>query len=152
MRVTSAEKIPHPHSMDCSGTSFLKPQAMSCPRCFRISTTSSRVLYHAKPKSRRTSRIYRHYLLQVLENGGVPQMTIGAWVKPIANGSVNISRDVVLGNFMGTNNQVQLADTFGFTANVGLRGVDNTPSFLNLSGLLRGLRKFRSRTLNLSIV
>jgi hypothetical protein len=69
--------------------------------------------------------------------GPMPSMNIGAWVLPIANGTVNISRDVVLGNYMGTNNSVQLADSFGFTANVGLyAGVDNAPSFLSLSGLV----------------
>jgi hypothetical protein len=78
-------------------------------------------------------------LIQYLLSGETPPMNIGAWVLPIVNGSVNISRDVVLGNYMGTNNPVQLADSFGFTANVGLyAGVDNPPTFLNLSGLAEG--------------
>lgn len=78
-------------------------------------------------------------LIQYLENGVAPPMNIGAWAAPIVNGTVNISREVVLGNYMGTNNAVQLADSFGFTVNVGLyAGVDNAPTFLNLSGLAEG--------------
>jgi hypothetical protein len=72
-------------------------------------------------------------------SGPAPSLNIKTWVTPIANGTVNISRDVVLGNYLGTNNSVQLADSFGFTANVGVyAGFDNTPAYLDINGLVEG--------------
>jgi len=77
-------------------------------------------------------------LMQAFENGQSTKVNFGAWSAPIASGSVQISRDVVLGQYLGTNNLVQLADTFGFTGNIGLMiGFDGTPAFLGLQGLVQ---------------
>ena len=79
--------------------------------------------------------------IQKYLNTGVMQTaSLGMWFAPLLNGSVQISRDVVFGQYLGTNQLVQLADTFGFTLQAGLLiGVDGlgaTP--LSVSGQIQG--------------
>jgi hypothetical protein len=75
-----------------------------------------------------------------LSTGVAQAVNFGGWVGPLANGSVQISRDVVLGQYLGTNNLVQLADTFGFTLQagilIGVDGLSATP--YSLSGTVEG--------------
>ncbi len=70
---------------------------------------------------------------------GVAQSVgIGVWIAPVVNGGVNISRDVVLGSYLGTSNLVQLVDTFGFYANAGMMvGVQGLKT-VGLSGSVEG--------------
>ena len=64
-----------------------------------------------------------HYV----ETGEFLEQSVGAWVSPIVNGSLILSRDVVVGNHQGSDHLVQTADTFGFAvslgANVGFEGL-----------------------------
>ena len=75
-----------------------------------------------------------------LSTGTVQTTNLNAWFAPLLNGSVQISRDVVFGQYLGTSSLVQLADTFGFTMQAGfMMGVDGlaaTP--LSLSGTVQG--------------
>ncbi len=69
--------------------------------------------------------------LQTGENQAVP---LGVWAAPIVSGALNLSRSVVIGNYLGTNNLVSLADSFGVTVNAGITiGVDGLVSMLRLS-------------------
>lgn len=63
------------------------------------------------------------------EHPGEPyQMPIKAYAAPYGGASINMSRDVVSGTFYGSEYPVQLVDSFGVSANVGLfMGVDGTP-------------------------
>ncbi len=64
-----------------------------------------------------------HYV----ETGEFLEQQVGAWVSPIVNGSLILSRDVVVGNHQGSDHLVQTADTFGFAvslgANIGFEGL-----------------------------
>lgn len=44
---------------------------------------------------------------------------VGSWISPIADVNLIASRDVVVGNYLGTDNLVQLADTIGWSVEVG---------------------------------
>lgn len=44
---------------------------------------------------------------------------VGSWISPIADIDLILSRDVVVGNYLGTDNLVQLADTIGWSIEVG---------------------------------
>ncbi len=55
-----------------------------------------------------------------VETGELLPIGIGAWWSPVINGDILFSRDIVLGNYLGTDNLVQLADTFGARADLGL--------------------------------
>ncbi len=72
----------------------------------------------------------------------------GSWTAPIASGGVDISRDIVIGSYMGTtgdngsSNIVQLADNFGFHVSAGLiigfDGLPTNPIPLFLQGQVMG--------------
>ena len=52
---------------------------------------------------------------------GVPQnIPLGVWAYPTINGNIIVNRDVVIGSYLATDNQVQLADTIGFNVNLGI--------------------------------
>lgn len=55
-----------------------------------------------------------------VETGEFMEQSVGAWVSPILNGQLILGRDIVVGNYMGTDNLVQLADTFGYGVRVGV--------------------------------
>lgn len=55
-----------------------------------------------------------------IKTGELLPIGIGAWYSPVLNADLIFSRDIVLGNYLGTDNMVQLADTFGVRADLGL--------------------------------
>lgn len=59
-------------------------------------------------------------LSHYLETGEIKPIGIETWFSPIVNAQLIFSRDVVLGNYLGTDNLVQLADTFGASVNLGV--------------------------------
>lgn len=63
-----------------------------------------------------------HYV----ETGYLLDFPIGAWVSPLGNIGLVASRDVVVGNYLGTDNLVQLADSIGFNIQMGVQvGIEN---------------------------
>lgn len=68
-----------------------------------------------------------------IETGELIPIGIGTWSQPMFGGQLIFSRDIVLGNYLGTDNIVQLADTFGGSVelgfNLGIEGLGN-----NLAG------------------
>jgi hypothetical protein len=80
-------------------------------------------------------------LIKYFQTGTNQLANLGLWTGPVLNGSMGISRDIVLGNYMGNNNLVQLADTFSVSATAGFMiGVDGLPTWGNLQvqGLVSG--------------
>lgn len=53
------------------------------------------------------------------EHGEFPPLPISHWTSPVVNGNIILGRDIVIGGSLGTDNFVQLADTFGFTFTLG---------------------------------
>jgi hypothetical protein len=64
---------------------------------------------------------FQNGLEHFIETGEFLEQSVGAWVSPIVNGQVILSRNIVVGNYMGTDNLVQLADTFGYGVRVGVQ-------------------------------
>ncbi|MDD4972873.1 MAG: hypothetical protein PHY93_00900 [Bacteriovorax sp.] len=54
-----------------------------------------------------------------LQTGVIKPIGISTWSTPLVNGHLIFSRDIVLGNYLGTDNLVQLADTIGASVNLG---------------------------------
>ncbi|WP_372653091.1 hypothetical protein [Halobacteriovorax sp.] len=74
-----------------------------------------------------------HYV----ETGEFLEQKVGAWFSPILNGSLILSRDVVVGNHQGSDDLVQTADTFGFAVSLGANvGFEGLPS--GYSAILKG--------------
>lgn len=66
----------------------------------------------------------RHFV----ETGELLPIKIGTWTSPILNFKMILSRDIVIGNYLGADNLVQLADTFGAGIDLGFMvGVEGLP-------------------------
>lgn len=55
-----------------------------------------------------------------VDTGELLPIKVGVWYSPIVDVNLILSRDIVLGNYLGTDNLVQLADTFGASAEIGV--------------------------------
>lgn len=63
---------------------------------------------------------FKEGLDHFVETGELLPIKVGAWYSPTFNAQLLLSRDIILGNYLGTDNLVQLADTFGASVDVGL--------------------------------
>lgn len=69
-----------------------------------------------------------------VETGEFLEFPVGTWYSPTASFNLTLSRDVVVGNYLGTDNLVQLADTIGYAASVGGHmGIENVPEIQTLA-------------------
>lgn len=55
-----------------------------------------------------------------VDTGELLPIKVGVWYSPVVDVDLILSRDIVLGNYLGTDNLVQLADTFGASAEIGV--------------------------------
>lgn len=82
------------------------------------------------PNDKRVDFYHKQFLTGLnhfVKTGEFLQFPVSAWTQPVANLGLNLSRDVVVGNYLGTDNLVQLADTIGWTVQLGVHvGVENT--------------------------
>ncbi len=82
-----------------------------------------------------------HYV----ETGEFKEYGVGTWFSPIVNGNLILSRDIVVGNYLGTNNLVQLADTIGVSVTLGgILGIENVPRWpiASATGTLSAVRTY----------
>ncbi len=75
----------------------------------------------------RQQDLYLEQLFKYLTTGIVSNIPFGIWVYPTFGGSLILSREVVIGSYLGTDNKIQLADVVGFSVNAGV--------FANVEGL-----------------
>ncbi|MBC7712418.1 MAG: hypothetical protein H7177_03715 [Rhizobacter sp.] len=66
-----------------------------------------------------------------VQTGELLPISVGAWYAPVLDIQLLLSRDIILGNYLGTDNLVQLADTFGASADIGV--------FAGIEGIGAGL-------------
>jgi hypothetical protein len=57
---------------------------------------------------------------ELVKQGKNPNTLIKGYHLPMINGGINLSRNIVAGSYLGTNNLIQLVDTIGVSVNVGL--------------------------------
>ncbi|NOT80888.1 MAG: hypothetical protein HOP07_18030 [Bacteriovoracaceae bacterium] len=78
-----------------------------------------------------------------VKTGELLPIKVGSWVEPMFGLNLILSRDIILGNYLGTDNLVQLADTFGAGVDVGVfvgiegLGYDIAPSLKVSTSLVR---------------
>jgi hypothetical protein len=84
-----------------------------------------------KTRSKFFQKQFEDGLNHFIQTGELIPIGIDTWSSPIASGSLILSRDIVLGNYLGTDNLVQLADTFGASIDLG--------AYLGVEGLGAGL-------------
>ena len=67
-------------------------------------------------------------LQHFVKTGEFLSFPVSTWASPVADIGLNASRDVVIGNYMGTDNLVQIADSIGWSVRLGTHiGVENVP-------------------------
>lgn len=89
-----------------------------------------------KTRSEFFQKQFEDGLQHFIQTGEIRPIGIETWTSPFANASLIFSRDIVLGNYLGTDNLVQLADTFGASLDLGLHvGVEGLGN--NLAGSIR---------------
>jgi len=70
--------------------------------------------------------------------GEAKRVPFGFWSTPTYSGHLIASREVIAGTYLGAENIVQLADTIGFSADLGLYiGADGLPSKISFASGLR---------------
>lgn len=84
-----------------------------------------------KTRSQFFQKQFEEGLNHFIETGELRPIGIDTWSSPIASGQLILSRDIVLGNYLGTDNLVQLADTLGASVDIG--------AYLGIEGLGNGL-------------
>ena len=68
-----------------------------------------------------------------IETGELLEFGVGYWTSPVLDGTLILSRDIVVGNYFGTDNLVQMADTFGYAVRAGVHiGFENVPTLINV--------------------
>lgn len=73
-------------------------------------------------------------LSHYLETGEIQPIKVDTWVAPQINAQLIFSRDIILGNYLGTDNLVQLADTIGASLDIGLHlGIEGLGNNLSAS-------------------
>lgn len=72
---------------------------------------------------------FRRGLEHFIETGEFLEQEVGTWFSPTLDGQLILSRNIVIGNYMGTDNMVQKADTFGFSVRLGGHlGIEGLPN------------------------
>lgn len=80
-----------------------------------------------------------------VDTGEFLEFGVGTWFSPIVNGSLILNRDIVVGNYLGTDNLVQLADTIGVSITLGgIMGIENVPQWpsANATGVVNAVRTY----------
>lgn len=69
---------------------------------------------------------FKEGLEHFVETGYLMDFPVGTWFSPVADLNLTASRDVVVGNYLGTDNLVQLADSIGWSIQLGGHlGIEN---------------------------
>lgn len=69
---------------------------------------------------------FQRGLNHFVETGEFLAFPVGTWFSPVADFGITASRDVVVGNYLGTDNLVQLADSIGWSVQLGGHlGIEN---------------------------
>lgn len=63
---------------------------------------------------------FKEGLDHFVQTGELLPIKVGAWYSPVVDVNLLFSRDIILGNYLGTDNLVQPADTFGGSAEIGM--------------------------------
>lgn len=77
---------------------------------------------------------FQEGLEHFVETGEFRELGVETWATPTLNGQLILSRDIIVGNYLGTDNLVQLADTFGYSIRLGAHlGIERLLNFSSAS-------------------
>jgi hypothetical protein len=65
-------------------------------------------------------KILAEALAQSIQSGLAQEIPVKSWTYPVASGRLLLSRNIIAGSYLGTDNIIQLADTIGVSISAGL--------------------------------
>ena len=74
----------------------------------------------SKSRNEYFQKQFKEGLDHFVKTGELLPIKVGTWYEPMLSANLILSRDIILGNYLGTDNLVQLADTFGGSVDVGV--------------------------------
>ncbi len=78
-------------------------------------------------------------IAKTVETGEVQEIPLTSWIFPTVQGGLNLSRNIISGSYLGTNNIIQLADTIGANIAAGVfMGVAGLPTPWSVSAGAQG--------------
>jgi hypothetical protein len=81
-------------------------------------------------------KILADSLAESLTSGNPQVVPLTTWAFPIFQGKGILSRNIIAGAFMGTDNQIQIVDSIGFSVGAGMfMGVVGLPSYMPSAGV-----------------
>jgi hypothetical protein len=79
--------------------------------------------------NKHNSELFQKAFSEFQNTGQVTPLHFKPWTTKIIGGGLSVSRNIIFGNYLGTNNLVQLADNYGYYMNAGIYvGVDGVGS------------------------
>ncbi len=130
-------------------TGFLKSKGISSIINSAMGTINSYFNNNNHVQNQVSDHVLKNLVDQLVSqvvNKQAQSIPLGMYAFPSISGSLLLSREVVIGSYMGTDNRVQLADTFGFQITPGaFIGIDGLGANISESGSV-GLQIQRSYT------
>ncbi|MBF0300196.1 MAG: hypothetical protein HQK51_15850, partial [Oligoflexia bacterium] len=112
---------------------FIKSKAMSTAINSAIGIANkymTDITFDTALRTRQEELFYKQ-VGEYLRTGKIVPIPLGIWAYPIFGAKIIASRNVIAGNYLGTDNAVQLADAVGFNVEAGV--------FLNVEGINAGV-------------
>lgn len=123
-----------------------KIQASSIDGLIQLANDKLSVFDISKARSAFHKDQFQRGLDHFVETGEFLEFGVGTWFSPVLDGNLIVQRDIVIGNYMGTDNLVQLADTFGVAVTVGGHlGIENL-GYGATAGVRAGLNLLKTYT------
>ncbi|MBF0361724.1 MAG: hypothetical protein HQK49_11970 [Oligoflexia bacterium] len=113
---------------------FIKSKAMSTVINTAVGVANKYLTSEAflgSALKKRQEELFFKQLGEFLRTGKVVPVPLGVWAFPIFGAKLIAARNVIAGNYLGTDNVVQLADAIGFNVEAGV--------FLNVEGINAGV-------------
>ncbi|MDC0255188.1 RICIN domain-containing protein [Bacteriovoracales bacterium] len=84
---------------------------------------------------KKQQELYEEAVIKFLQTGVPQNIPIGVFAYPTVGANIGTSRDVVIGSYLGTDNQVQMADSLIFSVDIGaFASVYGLPALINVNG------------------
>lgn len=89
--------------------------------------------------TKNNEKLQQQAISNYLQTGKNQAVKFGAWGAPLLNGGLTLSRSIEVGSYMGSDNMIQLADSYGYFLNAGLYvGFNGLKVNEGLSGQISG--------------
>jgi hypothetical protein len=104
-------------------TSFIKSKALSSAIDVAVNAINAIPMLGTDIQAKNQAeidKIVAQALADGIGQGGASQIPVKSWIFPVAQARLILNRNIVAGNYLGTNNIIQLVDTIGVSTSAGM--------------------------------